>query len=144
MKYILVILDSSGKFAIAYSTRRATAEVVVKFLHKTFMQFGYPACVVSDNAKCFLAQKYKNFLFNHGVRAAYISSYHACSNMSERLNRNLKIYMACIIKQYALEHKACTKILPNFTFQYNNSYHTSIGTTPLEIFFKRRLITLWT
>ncbi|XP_044733533.1 uncharacterized protein LOC123296136 [Chrysoperla carnea] len=136
-KYIFVITDAYSKFCWAYPTRKATSAVVIKILHQLFMVFGFPKVLISDNAKSFKSNKYTQFLLLNGIRIGYTSPYRPQGNITERINRNIKINLTCVIKQYQMKHKDWNKILPFIIFNYNSTYHSIIKASPAAVFLGR-------
>lgn len=140
-RYLFTVVDGHSKWAQALPTRRCTSSVVVSILSRMFYQYGYPSQVVSDNGPAFRSEKYKNFLFSHGVRCRWVSPYYPQANMVERLHRNLKINLTAVIKQYAVNHSNWSEFINLVIFKYNSSVHSSLNATPASVFLGRELTT---
>lgn len=140
-RYMFTVFDGFSKWTHATPTKRCTAAVVIKTLMQLFNTFGYPRQCISDNGPAFRSEKYKNFLFTHGIRPRHVSPYYPKSNLVERFHRNLKSNLTAIIRNYASSHKDWEKFLQLVIYKYNTSLHTSLNTSPAAVFFKRQLTT---
>ena len=140
-KYIFVCMDGFSKFLITKPTRRSTSSVTCKMLRDIFLSFGYPKFIISDNGPAFKAERYQNFLIQSAVKAVYTSPYNPGANLSERVNRNLKVNISSILKSKKFNHNKWSEILPNVTYTYNRTYHSTIDCTPASVFFGREMLT---
>lgn len=143
-KYIFSVLDGYSKYAFAFPCRSQTADVAISLMQKIFLENGYCITVVSDNGPAFSSIKWRTFLLNNGVRAAFCSPYSPGSNSAETLNKAIKYNLGCVLKEYTQKHKNWSKFLGFTIFNYNNSFKTTIQTTPAEVYFGRKLNTPFT
>ncbi|XP_044739990.1 uncharacterized protein K02A2.6-like [Chrysoperla carnea] len=137
----MMVVDGFSKYVVAKATRRSTADVTTAVLREIFLQYGFPKLLTSDNGSAFRAQKLADFLMAHGVKAIFTSGYNPKSNMSERNNQNIKTNLTAIMKQYGLQHKMWSNMLPYVVYNYNRSFHQTIKCTPAVVFFGRELNT---
>ncbi|XP_044741449.1 uncharacterized protein LOC123302544 [Chrysoperla carnea] len=141
LQKFIVVVDGFSKYVVAKATRRSTADVTTAVLREIFLQYGFPKLLTSDNCNgsAFRAQKLADFLMAHGVKAIFTSNYNPKSNMSERNNQNIKTNLTAIMKEYGLQHKMWSNMLPYVVYNYNRTFHNTIQCTPAVVFFGREL-----
>ena len=65
---ILILIDAHSKWIEAFRTPNATSSAVIAELRTTFVRFGLPETIVTDNGTCFVSEEFKSFLHHNGVR----------------------------------------------------------------------------
>lgn len=127
--YILVIQDSFSKFVKLYDLRKATARAVVTKL-KHFTTIIKPKVVMTDNGSQFISMLWRNTLKDMGIKPIYTTVRNPRPNTTERVNKEL----GRLFRTYCYRnHKGWATLLPSIEKLYNNTYHESIGYTPLEV-----------
>ena len=58
----LVLIDTHSKWIEVHLVRAATSYATIQQLRITFVQFGIPETVVSDNGQCFVSAEFEEFL----------------------------------------------------------------------------------
>jgi hypothetical protein len=130
---IWVVVDRLSKCAhFAATTMNATAHTVAELLRtRVWMYQGYPEEIVSDRDPRFVASFLRALHQLTGCRPALSTSFHPQSDgQTERVNRVLGDYL----KHYVAYHgKDWEDYLPEAEFAYNNTWQTSINTTPFRL-----------
>lgn len=88
--HILIVMDHYSRLVLIKAIRRATAEVLVKYLEEeVFLVYGTPQTLISDNGRQFESNALKDLLHKYGVEHRFTPKYHPQPNASERANRSV-------------------------------------------------------
>lgn len=94
VRHILGLYDVFSKFVKLYALKTTTATAVIRRLERDYFPFvGKPVAILSDNAKTFTCQTWKNFIRNHDIKHILISRYNPSANPMERMFRELNRFM---------------------------------------------------
>ena len=90
-KYILTCTDYFTRWVEAITTKKCTAEVIVKFLEENIVSwYGCPIKITTDNAKAFSKLEMSTFCMNHGITLSHSSNYYPQGNgLPKSCNKNL-------------------------------------------------------
>ncbi|XP_065072757.1 uncharacterized protein K02A2.6-like [Ochlerotatus camptorhynchus] len=66
--YFLVVVDPRSKWPEVHVTKSTTAKVSIKLLNQSFVTFGVPEIIVSDNGNQFAGHEFQVFCTNLGIR----------------------------------------------------------------------------
>jgi transposase InsO family protein len=91
-RWILTATDYFTRWVEAILTKKATKEVMMKFLEeKIITRFGVPAKITTDNAKAFSLVALNEFCFKYGIILSHSSNYYPQGNgLAESNNKNIK------------------------------------------------------
>ncbi|CAF1387294.1 unnamed protein product, partial [Didymodactylos carnosus] len=93
--YILVVVDYFTKWAEFFPLGIIKSRNIGQLLHdEVICRRGIPVKVVSDNGAQFVADVFRETLTIMGIRHRTTALYHPQSNLSERVNRTLKLMLA--------------------------------------------------
>ena len=93
-KFIFVIYDVFSKFVKIYPMKNITTKSCLnKVLNDYVEKYGKVEAVLSDNATAFSSPKWREALESRGIKCYHSSKYHACSNPTERVIKDIAIYM---------------------------------------------------
>ena len=135
--YLLVFVDYYSRWVELFPLRRATAETVSQVLHKEILtRWGVPDYVLSDQGSQFISSVFSETCRRWNLKHKKTTPYHPQTNLTERVNRNLKAMIASYVED---KHKTWDKYLPEFRFALNTAVHESIGVTPAELNVGRTL-----
>ncbi|XP_055249413.1 uncharacterized protein K02A2.6-like [Moschus berezovskii] len=133
-KYLLVFVDTFSGWTEAFTTRRETAQVVVKkILEDIFPRFGLPKVIGSDNGPAFVSQVSQLVAKILGINWKLHCAYRPqSSGQVERMNRTLKETLT----KLALETgtRDWVQLLPMALFRVRNT-PARHGLTPFEILY---------
>lgn len=137
----LVVVDAHSKWMDVALMRSTTAEKTISVLSWMFARNGFPREIVSDNGPQFIAEEFRAFLYQNGIKQTLTAPYHPASNgLAERAVQTLKN----ALKRHSLEEKPgvnTEKKLCSFLLTYNSTPHSVTGVSPSELFLKRQLRT---
>ncbi|XP_030764846.1 uncharacterized protein K02A2.6-like [Sitophilus oryzae] len=104
-----------------------------------FTAYGTPITVVSDNGRQFIAEEFKTFLKNSGVKYHKLSApYHPSANgQAERYVQTVKDVLYTMKTTKA----ALQSNLNQFLRQYRKAPHSTTGQSPAQLFLGRDLRT---
>lgn len=137
-KMFFIAVDSHSKWPEVVVMQSTTASKTITVLREMFSRNGVPCKLVSDNGPQFVAEEFRDFMAQNGVKHVRTSPYHPASNgMAERLVQTLKRALMADCKQgIPLEQS-----LASFLLKYRTTPHATTGVTPCSLFFKRELRT---
>uniref|UniRef100_A0A8C1PDC5 Gypsy retrotransposon integrase-like protein 1 n=4 Tax=Cyprinus carpio TaxID=7962 RepID=A0A8C1PDC5_CYPCA len=136
-EYLMVIVDYCSKWVEMFPLRSAKTPQIARILvEEIFTRWGTPAYLVSDRGTQFTSQLLSFVCKQWGVVQKLTTAYHPQTNLTERVNRNLKTMIASYVGDH---HKLWDRWIPEFRFALNSAFHESTGFTPAEIALGRRL-----
>ncbi|KAL6455418.1 hypothetical protein MHYP_G00361200, partial [Metynnis hypsauchen] len=136
-EHLLVIVDYCSKWVELFPLRTAKAPQIANILVKDiFTRWGTPAYLVSDRGPQFTSHLLHSVCRQWGVVQKLTTAYHPQTNLTERVNRNLKTMMASFVQG---KHRLWDQWLADFRFAINSAWHESTGFTPAEIAIGRKL-----
>ena len=77
---MLIVVDAYSKWINAYITTGSTSAITIRKLREAFAEHGIPDVVVSDNATCFIAEEFQDFLLQNGVVHVCSAPHHPSTN----------------------------------------------------------------
>ena len=120
------------KWMEVFQMSSTTSEAPIQKLRHAFARFGLPNTIVTDNAKCFTSEEFKNFLKRNGVSHITSAPYHPASNgLAERAVQSFKTGMK------KLSQGTVSDRLARFLFHVRNTPHTTTGSTSAELLLGR-------
>ncbi|KIO17550.1 hypothetical protein M407DRAFT_84869, partial [Tulasnella calospora MUT 4182] len=128
---ILVVVDrllKEGHFVATKELGLDAKKTADLFITNVWRLHGTPARIVSDRGPQFNAPFIKAFYKGLGINPIYSTAYHPQTDgQTERTNQNVEgfLRMYCSHRQDDWD-----ELLPFAEFAYNNSIHSSIGTSP--------------
>ena len=125
----LVAVDHHSKWASVVPIRDKRADTVARSLEERVLPslLRRPEALLSDNGPEFVAATFNQVLETRGIRHVYTTPYKPSSNGAvERLNRTIVENL----RTAASSNANWDKLLPKIVEDYNNSYHSSIQTSP--------------
>jgi transposase InsO family protein len=133
---ILVRVDAFSKFVWLIHVREATTLATVKALrNRVFSAFSVPGVLVSDNAKCFVSRKFRQFCFGLGIKHITTTPYYPQPSHAERFNRNLR---SALIAFHSDSQTTWDKNLSWLQPAFNTATHKYTGATPFQVMFPFR------
>lgn len=129
--YILVITDTSTRYAISLPCRNMEANTVADKLLEVFTIFGFPEVITHDQGTHFinkvLTYLTKNLQITQRPSAAYCPQ---VQGLVERFNQTLIQAL-----MHYTEGKNWSKLVKPITFAYNITPHVSTGHSPFYLMF---------
>lgn len=136
----LVGIDAMSKWAEVDCLKTTTSVAIIQRLRYWFGRYGVPSEIVSDNGPQFVSSEMEDFLKRNFIKHIRTTPYHPKSNgLVERLIRTLKR------RYYTTKEDVgdSTLALQNVLFSYRNSPQKTTGMAPAEMFFGRRIPTVF-
>jgi transposase InsO family protein len=142
-QYILAIIDQFSRYislnAVAHQDEKTVRKVL---LDKWIWKFGPPKEIHVDRGKTFESALFKDTMNKFKAEIVYSSPYHHNTNgIVERQFRTIRD--AINIRMKDETHKDWTEILPEVEFMLNSTIQATIGVSPAEIIFGRKLRHWW-
>ncbi|KXJ77673.1 hypothetical protein RP20_CCG006901 [Aedes albopictus] len=142
--WILVICDFFSKFVLVQCMRAATAPGVCAVMENlVFNLFGAPSVCVTDNAKVFQSEMFRNLLTQYGVTQWNLAVYHPSPNPAERVNRVIVTAIRCALNRQT-DHRNWDEYVHKIAAAIRTSVHESTGFTPYFVNFGRNMISTGT
>lgn len=130
-----ILVDSHSKWPEVVRMSSTTATATINVLRDIFAHLGLPKTLVSDNGPQFVADEFKTFLRQNGVKHVTSSPYHPRTNgLAERFVRSFKAAM----KKHS---KITSKEIDIFLMTYRVTPHATTGETPAKLLMGRNLRT---
>ncbi len=136
-QYLLVVVDYFSKWVEVFPMRSAKSTSIVRILiEEIFTRWGTPAFIVSDRGTQFTSNLLDHLCKQWQVTQKLTTAYHPQSNLTERINRNLKTMIASYVEN---NHRTWDQWICKFRFALNTAWHESTGFSPAEIALGRQL-----
>lgn len=131
--HIVVVLDQLTKFVLIKAIRRATTDIVLKFLYEqVFCMFGVPETLLSDNGKQFISREFEKTMDTYGITHVRTAVYSPQANASERVNRSI---LAAIRGYIDSDQRNWDSQLPAIASALRTTVHSAINMSPYEALF---------
>ncbi|KAI3369547.1 hypothetical protein L3Q82_007756 [Scortum barcoo] len=135
--YLIVFVDYYTRWVEMFPLRKATAETVSHILTREILtRWGVPTFILSDQGPQFVSSVFEETCKQWNLKQKRTSPYHPQTNLTERVNRNVKAMIASYVEE---KHKNWDKYIPEFRFALNSAVHESTGVTPAELNLSRPL-----
>ncbi|CAF4311584.1 unnamed protein product [Rotaria magnacalcarata] len=134
-QYLLVVVDYFTRWVELFPLRTTTSSDIAHILvDEIICRWGCPTYILSDNGPQFVSELFTNICSSLGIRNKTTSNYHPQTNMTERMNRNLKPMIA----QYAQENAhSWDRHLSKLALSIRTSVNETTGDTPAYLNFGR-------
>lgn len=131
-----MVVDYCSKWVEMFPLRTAkTLQIAWVLVEEIFTRWGTPTYLVSDRGVQFTSQLLSTVCKQCGVIQNLTIAYPPQTNLTERVNRNLKTMIAYVGDQ----HRLWDKWIAEFRFALNTAWHESTGFTPVEVALERKL-----
>ena len=136
-QYLLTILCPTTRYPEAYPMKNITARNVASNLTHMFTTFGIPQEVQSDRGTNFTSNLFQQVLHELGIKQILSTAYHPQSQGAlERHHQTLK----AMLRKYCHENnQEWDEGLPFLLFAIREATHESIGCSPFELVFGRKV-----
>lgn len=134
-QYLLVITDHFTKWVELYPLRKLVSARIWDRLLDAFSRFGFPDQLITDNASYFTSKVFVDACSAVGIRHKKTSPYHPQANITERVNRNLKMMLV----SHTNRHKDWDARLTEFGFATRTTANRSTGFTPAYLNLGREI-----
>ena len=128
-KYIFTNIDVFSKIAYAFPLKSKKIQDIKPCFEKIFKN-NKPKYIWSDKEPSFLSTEIQQFFKNNNVKIYHTNS-HLKAVVIERFNRSLRELM---MKEFVKnDNTVWYNILPKLIKIYNNRYHSTIKTKPIQV-----------
>ncbi|GFX84484.1 retrovirus-related Pol polyprotein from transposon 17.6 [Trichonephila clavipes] len=104
----------------------------------SFLNFGAPKKLISDNGPQFISDIFENLSERLGIRHVKTVAYRPQTNRTERVNRDLVQMIANYVNE---QHDTWGQFLREFAYAIRTAANETTGKNPVELFLGRKLIT---
>ncbi|XP_031336012.1 uncharacterized protein K02A2.6-like isoform X3 [Photinus pyralis] len=138
--HFLIVVDSHSKWLDIYLMKHGTdSSKTIEKLRQSFLHFGIPEEIVSDNGPPFSGEEYKKFCSSNGINCLLTPPLHACSNgLAEKNVQTVKQALRKSLLNPNNSTKSIQLILDNFIFKHRNTPSVSTGISPASIMLKQQ------
>lgn len=134
----LVVVDAHSKWPEVILMKSTTTSKTISELRTIFARYGLPKELVSDNGPQFIAEEFKIFLRENGIKHIKSAVKHPASNgEAERFVKTFKQAM----KKVKSDRGDIQVKLDRFLLSYRTTPHSFTKETPAKLFMKRELQT---
>ena len=128
----LILTDAHSKYPCIHATSSTTSKATIDLLEQDFAHFGYPYCLVSDNATTFCSEEFKTWCKDRGILHLTGAPYHPATNgAAERLVQSFKNSMR-------KSSESPKRALQEFLIMYRRTPNSS-GFSPSQLLNGRQL-----
>jgi len=130
MRYLLTCIDVFSKRAWAVPIRTKSARIVADAFEKILAD-GKCNMLQSDEGMEFLNSTFQNMLKRHDIKFYTSENEDLKAAVVERFKRTVKMKM---YRYFTYQNTGrYVDVLDDLLHSYNNTYHRSIGMTPVEV-----------
>lgn len=133
---ILVVTDIFSKWAMAIPTLDQSANTVAKALIEHWIcHLGVPNRLHADQGRNFESHVIQELCVHYNIRKSRTTAYHPQGNgQCERYNRSLIALLSTLTPE---EKRRWPELLPEVTFWYNSTPHSTTGQSPFSLLYGR-------
>jgi len=137
-KYILSVMDHFTRYSEFIPLPDQTAETVARALvHRIITKFGVPKSIVTDQGTNFTSGLITQMCKLLHVRKVRTTGFHPQSNgRVERVHATIMRMLSHFVNKYQTNWD---EYLPYVTMAYNSQGHESLGYSPYELLFGRKM-----
>ncbi|CAI6350440.1 unnamed protein product [Macrosiphum euphorbiae] len=107
-------------------------------LKETFVGFGFPTTIVSDNGTHFTSIEFSSFCQSNGIKHLTIALGHSASNGSvENTEKSFKLGLKKILMSNPT--LSLRSAINKYLLNYRNSQHPTTGYAPAELIFGKKV-----
>jgi hypothetical protein len=130
-RYFHIFIGTNNRYAVAHPLENKSGSAILNTIKK-FVEKFKPVKLISDNEAGFNDKKVLEYLNSQGVAVKFVHDQnHSTLGIIDRFTRTLRdMYDKKVIS---------SKIMQKLIIHYNDTYHTSIQSTPYEMFSDHRL-----
>ena len=134
-KYVLVITDYLTRFVIALAIKDQTAETTAEAMMHKFLEYGFPARLITDNGPNFRAKLLEQLCSLLETTHLFTTPYHPqFDGLCERFNRTLTSMLRGFVSKHQVDWDT---YLPYVMYAYRTSVQESTKETPFFLMFGR-------
>ncbi|KAK3107148.1 hypothetical protein FSP39_008158 [Pinctada imbricata] len=131
----LIVVDSHSKWPEVFIMNSTTARATIRVLRCLFARQGIPSEIVSDNGPQFVAEEFKQFMKENGIRHITSAPYHPRTNgQADRFVQTFKRTMKSADKH--------SENLTAFLSKYRTTPHATTNETPSMRLYGRNIRTV--
>lgn len=131
-KHILILIDSCTRFTWLFPVKSTSSREVIEKFTPIFDMCGNPRQIISDRGTAFSSTEFSEFLHSRNIVQHLVAVAAPWANgLVERANRFLKSSLKKIID----DHMDWPEAIPAIQYVINNTYHTSIKSSPAKLLF---------
>lgn len=140
VNYIVVVVDNFTKFVKLYKVKKATTTTILNRLKQYIREYGKPEKIYTDNGTQFTSKRWKENLTELGIRPLFTPIRNPCSNLAERVNRQLGNLFRIFVGH---KHKKWGNVVADIEQCINHTHHDTITMTPYEAQFGKPPKRVW-
>jgi len=138
-KYIMAMIDQFSRYIILTPIARQDEKTITEtILNKWILKFGAPKEIHMDCGKSFESKAMSDLAKGMKIKLFFSSPYHHNTNgVIERQFRTIRDYINASLRER--KKNDWSEILPDIEFTMNATVQKSIGQSPAEIIFGRKI-----
>ncbi|XP_043207943.1 uncharacterized protein LOC122373698 [Amphibalanus amphitrite] len=135
-KYVIIVTDYLTRYVLALAVKDQTAETTAEALMQKFLEYGFPAKLITDNGPSFRAKLMQQLCSLLEITHLFTTPYHPqFDGLCERFNRTL----ASMLRAFVQEHQRDWDVhLPYVMYAYRTAVQESTKETPFFLMFGRQ------
>ena len=139
-RYIMAIIDQYSRYISLTALARQDEESIIStIMNKWILRHGAPKEIHTDCGKSFESRSIEELAKSMDIKICYSSPYHHNTNgIVERQFRTIRDFINTSLKDNR-NKKDWADILPEIEFTLNASFQKTIGKSPAEIIFGRKI-----
>ena len=138
-RYIIAIIDQFSKYISLTSISRQDENTIANVIqNKWILKYGAPKEIHVDCGKSFESRVIRDMAERSNIKIIFSSPYHHNTNgIVERQFRTIREYINATLKDKTKRNWA--ELLPEVEYTLNSTVQKTIGRTPAEIIFGRKI-----
>lgn len=135
-RYCLCVIDIFSRFPMIFPIpNQRTSTLATTLIEKVFLEFGFPAEILSDRGSNFVSDLFKQILDLFKVRKITTLAYRPQTNgVVERFNHSLVTMVSHFV---ALDQQDWDSWIPYVLFAFRSAPHATLGHSPFFLLFGR-------
>jgi len=138
-RYVVAMVDKASRYITLVAVARQDEETLKKTIKENWiLRFGAPKEIHVDCGKTFESAGIKGMMESMGIKLCFSSPYHHNTNGTvERQFRTIRDYINASLQRN--RRSEWSDIIPEIEFTMNATFQKTLGKSPAEIIFGRKL-----
>ena len=139
--YIFTCIDVFSRFVQLYAIKKANADTILNKIFNHFIPtYGPIEAIISDSGSQFCSKKFNERLMKNNIKLYHSPYYTPSNNLIERQHKEMGKFFRVLCHDSHKSWACHVDLIQNII---NQTYHSTIEFTPMELFLNKKPTRIW-